>query len=69
MAKRKDIPKQPSGFGAGLIWMATFYTLQFCSVIITITVCIVALSIKYSGENIEIEPNKIMEKIHERKNK
>ena len=61
-----EIPKQPKGWGAGAVWMATYHTAKFCLVTVILTVCIIALSVKYSGKNIEIEPKNIMEKSHER---
>jgi len=69
MAKKKDIPKQPTGKVGMVVWMATYHTFKFCAVMVTITACIILLSIKYSGKNIEIEPKRVMEKLHEKTNR
>ena len=70
MPKKKiEIPKQPERVVSGLIWMATYHTVKFCFVILTIVFCIIALSIEYTGKNIKKDKIKVMEKIHERTNR
>ena len=69
MKKKIEIPKQPPGLGAGIIWMATYFTGRFIACLLTIVFSIIALSVGYSGKYLTKEPIKVMEKIHERKNR